>query len=75
MTNYELHEYVVTTEEIERLHRQLNPLHLKLAALKRKAKQLLAPDIEAVFETNNSGFYRIFLDGDDEIQLLPIRKI
>ena len=75
MTNHELHEYIATTEEIEILKRQFEPLSLKREALRRKAKQLLGGDNEAVFETNNSEFYRIFLDPDDEIQLTPIRKI
>ena len=75
MTNHELHEYIVTNEELESLKKQFEVLHIKGEVLKRKAKQLLAPDNEAIFETNNSEFYRIFLDGDDDIQLSRIRKI
>jgi len=74
MTNDELHQYVEATQQYDDLRNQVDVLHIKLDGLQKKARQMLAPDNEAIFCVGED-FYRVYLDGDDDIQVTPIRYI
>jgi len=74
MTNNELLSYVDFTKEVKDLQKQYEVVSLKLGSLKSKARQMMGSDDEAIFCIGGD-YYRVYLDGDDDIQVTPIRYI
>ena len=74
MTNDELRDYVDSTQQVKDLQKQYEIVSLKLGSLKSKARQMLASDNEAIIQVGTN-FHRVYLDSDDDIQVIPIRWI
>ena len=74
MTNDELRDYVDSTQQVKDLQKQYEIVSIKLNSLKSKARQMIRPDDEAVFSIGPI-FYRVYLDGDDDVQVTPIRSL
>ena len=74
MTNNDLQSYIEATQQAKDLKKQFDVLSVKLDRLKEKAKQMISPDDEAIFQ-NGADFYRVYLDCNHDIQIIPIRCI
>ena len=74
MTNDELRDYVDSTQQVKDLQKQYEIVSFKLKSLKSKARQMIKPDDEAIFSIGST-FYRVYLDGDDDVQVTPIRSL
>ena len=75
MTNNDLQQYIEATQQREDLQKQFDVLRIKLDGLQEKARQMIAPDNEAIFCLGMGNYYRVYLDGDNDIQVNPIRYI